>query len=165
MKPGKGKGKDKNPGGRKRNSKKDHHGSAMKKQWHKKKDKKVNKVNPVVNQYIKNLKKEKSQQLEASSRVDKIYREAGEAVHRSKLRTERQKLKLPTFHKEEKKWKMKQAEKNKKQELAAAKKEALEKYSKQKTENHKKLAKRNYKGQPNMASQMDLLLQKIKNLD
>ena len=39
--------------------------------------------------------------------------------------------------------------------------EALSKYKEEKKKTHKKLSKKNYKGQPNMASQMDVLLQKI----
>ena len=37
----------------------------------------------------------------------------------------------------------------------------MDKYKQKKKEKHKKIAKKNDKGQPNMASQMDLLLEKI----
>ncbi|ELT89399.1 hypothetical protein CAPTEDRAFT_201660 [Capitella teleta] len=51
--------------------------------------------------------------------------------------------------------------KEEKQRIADEKNAALEKYAKKKKEGHRKRAKRNYKGQPIMASQVDLLLSKL----
>ena len=42
-----------------------------------------------------------------------------------------------------------------------AKEEAIVKHKREKLHRHKLLAKRNYKGQPNMSSRMELLLEQI----
>jgi len=74
-------------------------------------------------------------------------------------------VKLSAFHREEHEWAVKNAEKEAKRKAAEERERereiALSRRQKEKVRKNKLLLKKNYKGQPNMAARMMLLLEKI----
>jgi hypothetical protein len=75
------------------------------------------------------------------------------------------KHKTSAFYRQEKEYQQKNEEKQKRLEAIEARQRdreaAIERRRKAKSHQHKLLAKRNYKGQPNLASRMELLLERI----
>jgi hypothetical protein len=144
----------------------------------------------IVYQYKKIESKEKQALNSWSDKLEKLYNDVSDSSDEDEIRNKRikklkrarndqttkqqnsriapeqlAKLKVSAFHREEKEWQRKKYEKEQKQKEAEERERtkigAQARYHKEKQRKHKLLAKKNYKGQPNMASRMMLLLEKI----
>jgi hypothetical protein len=120
----------------------------------------------MVHRYKKLLRKEGKELSAMSNKTKNVYEELEDkSSEPSTSATRDTDRKLGKFHKQQKQFKQKllEEEKDTEQYLKAQKEkeEALEKYKKKKKKNHKMLLKKNFRGQPNLSSQMELLLEKI----